>query len=428
MTQVQHFQETRRRSHGFLFLLVAMVVVSFGWAVMGRLEVVSRATGEVIPFSRIKTVQHLEGGIVREIRVKEGEAVEMDQPLVILESTARFADVAEQIIQRDSLQVKIHRLLAEIRGDETLTFPAEMETRHPDLTRRAVAIFTNRKERLKGEIRIQKALISQYRYQIEEIQGRLSGTTRVKNFIEEQVAISEKLLKHSLSNRMNHIDLLKQLADLKAQQRVDSAALKRMNAAIDEAQGRLELVNTTFLEEAYDALRDAQRTLEIITERLQKDEDTLQRTVLRSPVEGTVKTLFVATIGGIVTPGGAVADIVPTEDRLIIEARLPVGEIGYVHQGQPVMLRLASSGFERLGRIDGEVLQISPDSILQKEGPPYYKVKISTHQDFFGPPDKPYRLFPGMLIQCDIITDTRSVLDYLIDPFLLSLETALQER
>ncbi|SLM31289.1 Type I secretion membrane fusion protein, HlyD family [Desulfamplus magnetovallimortis] len=417
-----------KSSHIFLFTLIFMILAFFLWAATGRLDVVSRATGEVVPSSRVKTVQHLEGGIIREILVKEGESVETGQPLVILESTASFADVAEQSIQMTSLQVKIIRLSAEINGESKLDFPEQLKKEEPELTRRAEAIFNNRKQRLDSQIKVQQALVSQYQFQIEEIRGRIAGTTQVKDFIEEQVGISEKLLKHSLSNRMNHIDLLKQLADLESQQKVDHASLKRISAAIREAQSRLELVRNTFFEEAYDELRDAQRTFDIINQRIHKDQDSLKRTILRSPVDGTVKSLFVSTIGGILTPGGAVADIVPAEDRLIIEAKLQVGDIGYVQEGQKVMLRLAASDSSRLGQIDGEVIHISPDSILQKEGPPFYKIKITTEQTYFGTEDKPYNLFPGMVVQCSIITGSRTVLEYLAGPFFLSLETALLER
>ncbi|MBF0202416.1 MAG: HlyD family type I secretion periplasmic adaptor subunit [Desulfamplus sp.] len=412
----------------FLGLLMAMTLIFFIWAHKGALDVVSRAPGEVVPFSKIKTVQHLEGGIVREILVKEGESVGPGQPLVILESIARYADVAEQNIQIKSLQVKILRLRAEINGDEKVVFSHGMKTSEPELTRNAEALFDTRKKRLESQIKVQESLIRQYRFQIEEIRASLGGTGQVRAFIEEQVAISEKLLKNNLSNRMNHIELLRQLADLKARQKVDEASLKRIQEAIQEAGSRLDLVTSTFIEEAHDELRDAIRTLDIVNERIHKDEDSLKRTVVRSPVEGTVKTLFVATIGGIVSPGGVVVEIVPAEDRLIIEARLPVGDIGYVQVGQKVVLRVASSSDSGLGHIDGEVIHISPDSIVVSEGPPFYKIKITAFRDYFGREDVPYNLFPGMLINCSIITGNRTVLEYLLGPFMLSMESAMLER
>ncbi len=422
------FTQARRNTHLFLLLLIVMVTAFGAWAAVGELEVVSRATGEVVPFSRLKTVQHLEGGIIREILVAEGNTVEVGQPLIVLEPTISSADVAEHTIQLNSLQAKVIRLNAEISGPTPPRFSDQLKLEAPDLVRRETDIFHNRQHRLKQQGAVQEALVRQYQFQIEEISARIAGTSDVLQFIEEQVSISEKLLHHNLSNRMNHVDLLKQLADLKAQQQVDRASLKRIQEAIQEARSRLELVKTTFLEEAHDDLRDAQRSYDIIRERILKDQDSLLRTVLRSPVDGIVKSLFVFTVGGILRPGGSVAEIVPGEDHLVIEARLPVGDIGYVQTDQPVLLRLASSESARLGAIDGIVTHVSPDSFYPDEGPPFFRIQIQAQQDYFGTSEQPYRLSPGLVIQCSIITGRRTILTYLLDPFRLALETGLRER
>lgn len=416
------------KSQFFLVMAMFTVISLIVWSAYGELDVVSFAPGEVVPSSRVKTIQHLEGGIIREILVKEGEKVKNGQSLVILESTSSNADVAEQTIHLKSLEITIMRLNAEIKGDKNLVIPEEIKKSAPDLARNAVSMFQTRQNRVENQIRVQKELINQYKFQIEEIEARLAGNTSVRNFLEEQVGISQKLLQHNLSNRMNHLDLLKQLADIKGQQRVDQASLKKIAASIKEAESRLALVRNTFIEEAQDELREVQRTAQMIYERLNKNEDSLRRTILRSPVDGTVKSLMFVTIGGIVPPGGAVAEVVPIDDRLIIEARLSVGDIGYVHTGQPVNVRLSSADGARFGHINGEVIHISPDSTILDEGPPFYKIKITTEQDYFGKPEKPYNLFPGMLMQCSIITDKRTVIEYILSPFLLSFETALHER
>ncbi|MBF0229921.1 MAG: HlyD family type I secretion periplasmic adaptor subunit [Desulfamplus sp.] len=416
------------KSQLFLIMSMIMLISFFMWAFYGQLDVVSFAPGEVVPSSRVKTIQHLEGGIIREILVKEGEQVKAGQSIVILESTSSNAEVAEQSIHLKSLEITIMRLNAEIKGGKSLQIPEQMKKEAPDLARNAFAMFQTRVHRLENQLNVQRELINQYRFQIEEIQARLSGNTSMRTFLEEQVGISEKLLQHSLSNRMTHLDLLKKLAEIKGQQKIDQASLKKIGASIREAEVRLQLVQNTFIEEAQDELREVQRTAEIIYERLNKNQDSLRRTVLRSPVDGTVKSLFFVTIGGIVSPGGAVAEVVPSDDRLIIEAKLPIGDIGYVQVGQKVNVRLNSSDGSRFGHLNGEVIYISPDSTIIKDFAPFYKIKITTEKDYFGTPEKPYRLFPGILMQCSIITGKRTVLEYLLTPFMLSFETALHER
>jgi membrane fusion protein, adhesin transport system len=175
-------------------------------------------------------------------------------------------------------------------------------------------------------------------------------------------------------------------------------------------------------------LRDAQSAFDILQKRNLKNEDSLQRTIVRSPVDGIVKTLFIFTVGGILKPGSSVAEIVPAEDLLIIEAHLPVSDVGYVKTDQPVKLRLASSDSERLGSINGTVTYISPDSFTQKSGPPFFLIRIKADQDHFGKQDHPYRLSSGLIVQCSIITGTRTVMDYILGPFSEALGTAMQER
>ncbi|MBT3245012.1 MAG: HlyD family type I secretion periplasmic adaptor subunit [Bacteroidetes bacterium] len=427
--EIEFSGKSNKNSHMFLFLFVFMIVVFFLWAGIGKLDVVSQAMGEVGPSGRIKTVQHLEGGIIREILISEGDEVKEDQPLIVLEPTVSSTEVAEHTIQLNSLQAKIIRLNAEINNiDSPISFPDELKNEAPGLVRRETGIFYNRQQRLQQQIAVQKALVRQYQSQIEEISARLAGTSNIRAFIEEQVAISEKLLKQSFSNRMNHIGLLRQAADLQARQKTDTAALQRMKGSIQEAKSRVKLVKITFIEETYNELRDAQRSFDIIQKRILKNQDSLQRTIVRSPVDGIVKTMFIFTVAGILKPGGSVAEIVPAEDHLIIEAHLPVSDVGYVQSRQSVKLRLASPDATKLGAIDGTVTYISPDSFTQKNGPPFFRIKIKANQDHFGTTEHPYRLSPGLIIQCSIITGTRTVLEYLLGPFNQAFDTAMLER
>ena len=431
------FAKINKSDHLFLFIFVFMIVVFLLWSGIGKLDVVSMAIGEVGPSGHIKTVQHLEGGIIRKILVSEGDKVEVDQPLIVLEPTVSSTEVAEHSIQLNSLQVKIIRLNAEINNAENKAeknnnsppaFPAELKSEAPDLVRRETGIFYNRQQRLQHQIAVQKALVRQYQSQIEELSARMSGTSRIRSFIAEQVDISVNLQKQNFSSRMNHIDLLRQLIDLQTKQQTDTAAMKRMKGSIQEAKSRLALVKIVFLEEAYNELRDAQRSFDILQKRNLKNEDSLQRTIVRSPVDGIVKTLFIFTVGGILKPGGSVAEIVPAEDHLVIEANLPVSDVGYVQLNQEVKLRLASPDAARLGAIDGTVSYISPDSFTQKNGAPFFRVKIKANQDHFGTSEHPYRLSPGLIIQCSIITGSRTVLGYILGPFSQAVEMAMLER
>ena len=161
---------------------------------------------------------------------------------------------------------------------------------------------------------------------------------------------------------------------------------------------------------------------------MRKYEDSFNRTVLRSPVDGTVKALYVFTVGGVVRAGDTVADVVPGEDRLVVEAKLPVQDVGYVHPGQSATVKLASADANRFGNLIGQVVHVSPDALETTDGIPYYRVRIETGRDYFERRSLRYRLVPGVQVLCSIHTGERSVLEYLTDPFLGSMGTALRER
>lgn len=415
-------------THIFLFACVAMVVTFLAWSAIGRLDVVATAPGEVVPASQIKTVQHLEGGIVRGILVREGDRVRRDQPLVELEPTRSESDVDELKVRLLSLRTVIARLEAEVSGADAPLFPDDLVAAEPILVVQASEMFRARRNRIENQIRSQKELIIQRQQEYNEVSARLRNNAIAVKLVEEQTAISTKLLKLDLTNRMQHLNLLKEQALLKGKIEEDRALLPKTEAARNEAASHLETLKLVFAEEARKELDETRRTLKELSQRLLKYEDSLKRTVIRAPVDGTVKTLYVTTRGAVIAAGGTVVDMVPSGDRLVIEAKLATQDIGYVRAGQPAKVQLASAEAVRFGSLDGRVVQVSPDTYVSKQGGAFYKVRVETEGDRFQLGDLRYDLFPGMQVQTTILTGTRTVLQYVLDPYLTSLRTAMQER
>jgi len=403
-----------KATHMFLWLCVSICVVFLVWATVGVLDVVSVAMGEVIPSSQVKTVQHLEGGIVREIMVREGETVKKGQPLIALESTASGADLGELKVRTTSLKIEIARLEAEVARKDTPDFPADLVEKYPDIIREAKVLFEQGKKRRRSHLDTR-------REQMREIKARLDNSKNGLKLLQEQIGISEELLKEKLTNRYVHLDLLKEASRLKSQIAEDSAGLKEAEASLENAESILD-------EDALKKMEESRISLDELTQRLQKFADSLERTVLRSPVDGVVKILYTATVGGVVKPGLGVVDIVPGGDRLVIEARLPTQDVGYVKAGQPAMVKLASSDAMRFGGLDGVVVTVSPDTLTTEEGEPYYRVRIETEKSKFQRGEQEYRLFPGMQVMASIRTGTRTIMEYLLDPFLRSAGEAMRER
>jgi len=420
--------EEDRITHLFFALCILLVATASAWAYFGRLDVVSTAAGEVIPSTQVKNVQHLEGGIVREIMVREGDTVKRGQPLVNLEPISSGADVEELRSRLTALSADITRLDAEAEGRSIITFSREMHEQHADLVRETTAFFKTRQLRLKNQLDGQKEKITETKEQIEEITIRILNARSRLKLVNEQIQISTNLMKDQLTNRMRHLDLLKEASTIKGNISEDKVAFRKAGAAHKGALKRLDSIRDSFVEKAREELEAKRRSHEEFSSRVRKFEDSLRRTVLRSPVDGVIKTLHVVTVGGVVAPGGTVVDVVPAGDRLIIEAKLPPQDIGYVHAGQTALVTLASSDANRFGNLNGEVVRVSPDTIETTDGQVFYKVRIATEKDFFQRQGSQYHLVPGVQVTTSIRTGERSVLAYLIDPFLSSARKAMRER
>ena len=420
--------EKNSGTHLFLFICIIACIAFGAWAWRGQLAIVSVAEGEVVPSTQVKTIQHLEGGIIREIKIREGERVKTGQSLITLESTASGADVGELKTRIVGLKIEIARLKAAASNAKKPIFPTDLIKSYPRLIEEANKLFKSRKRRLDDEFASQNAIIAQRKQDIQEATARIRNQRNSLKLLKEQIAISEDLLKEQLTNRYKHLDLLKELARLKGSIEEDKVALKRAGSALAQASANKDSIRSKFSEEARTKLDTARRQLEEFTPRMSKFEDSLKRTIIRSPVNGIVKTIHVVTIGGVVRAGDAIIDIVPEGDRLIIEAKLKTQDIGYVRVQQSARITLASSDAMRFDGLEGTVIRVSPDTITSDDGEPYYKVRIQTDRNHFQRAKNRYDLFPGMQVIASIHTGERTIMEYLLDPFLNASDTAMRER
>ena len=417
-----------RSTHWLLAMCVTTCLAFFIWASVFTLDIVSLANGEVIPSSQIKSVQHLEGGIIRKISIREGEQVKQGQELIELEPTQSGADVGEIRVRLLSLRAEIVRLEAEVNGADAPNFEADLMTDNPRMVKQTLARFVSRKKSLQSRIDSQSETIAQRGQEIKEISARIKNLNQNLALMKEQIFISEELLKEDLTNRYNHLDLLKEASGIQGRIEEDASALYRAKSALKESEANMDGIITAFREESGMQLEEARLNFNELSQREQKFDDNLARTILRSPVDGVIKTLYITTIGGVLRAGQTVVDVVPIDDRLIVEAKLQTQDIGYVKAGQSALIKLTSTDALRFGGMDGTVTNVSPDTLVTEEGIPYYKVRIETENDRFQRGDLQYRLFPGMQVIASIRTGDRTVIEYLIDPFLNTISGAMGER
>ena len=422
-------EESMSKGVALLIVLLAALVAGFVyWANNSSLAIVSVAVGEVKPSSRVKQIQHLEGGIVEEILVREGQNVTQGQPLMSLSTTRNEADLAELNARLRTRRVDRLRLIAEIEDADDLTFPPELEQEAAQLVANARDMFQTRKQQAAAQTERLSKQVQQRRQEIRGIETHYASAKESLALVEEQFQISSDLLAKGITNRYSHLELQREVQRIKGEIAQDRESIKGARAALAAAESELEEARLLRLEEARIELAAVETELSELGERLRKFEDTLDRTTIRAPVAGTVKEMAVATVGGVLKPGETVLTIVPEGDALIVEARLAPHEAGYVKSGQRAVIRLNSSELARFGSIEGQVEEISPDRLTSEDGEPYFRVRVSAERSFFEADEVRYDLFPGTQVIANIQTGDRTVMDYITAPLVSEGRRALLER
>ena len=417
------------KSAHLTFLLCSAMIVGFGyWSSVSPIDIVSMATGEVIPSTQVKTVQHLEGGIVRKINVKEGQNVTKGQALVVLEPTASGADVGELRVRLNSLRIDEARVEALIKGSRGPAFPSDLVQSDKGLVAQAKAQFKAQMARHKSGVVRQKEAIIQREQEIKEISTRIRSQRKSLDIVQQRIAISEDLLRDNLTNRFQHLDLLKEANQLSGGIETDKTAFARAKSALKEAKAELLNIRSIFDDENQKSLNEVRLNLGELKERVKKFEDSLARTVVRSPVDGIVKTVHFVTIGAVIRPGDPIAELVPAGDQLIIEAQLPTSDIGYVAEGQTAVIKLASADAQLFDDLKGIVDRVSPDTLMTPDGMPFYKVRIVPQQGYFERGSRRHNLFPGMQMAVSIITGDRTIMEYILGPLIWRFGDAIKER
>lgn len=386
----------------FILLLSTFTVVVIIWSILFEIDIVSDAEGQVIPVGEIKTIQHLEGGIIEKILVKESEVVLKDQPLVILAGTSTEVELEELQVRVDTQIIKQIRLEAEINFFDVPIFPDDLVTKRPEVINKSMDLYVSRKDNFDGAVKEIDTIIDQKKTNLD--------------ILLSQAEMSAKLLEEKIISEYKHLDMLKELNGAKGE--------------FEELIEKKENIRNSFIEESRDEMQLAQRELSQSYETLKRLTDNLDRTTIIAPVDGVVKNLFFVTEGGVIKPGGSILDIVPTKDNLIVEARLPNSDIGFVTPGQKAVIKLSSSDSVNFGQIDATVTQISPDSEQDEndERVVFYKILLETESNFFESKNKIYRLTPGVKVVASINIGERTVANYLLSPFIGALGSSFKER
>lgn len=398
------------------------------WASFARLDEVAIATGEVVPEGKVKVIQHLEGGVVREIYVTDGAVVKEGEPLLQLDLSANSINRDELQVRLDGLSLQRARLQAEVAGAASVKFPPEEALRQPGLLASETRNFESRRQALNATLAVMADQARQKALEIQELEARLRALSTNLRLARERLAMSTELMKSGLTAKMEHVQLQGQAEELDGQIDTIRASIPRAQAGKAEAQSRIEEEQARFGRTVQGELSELELNIARTRELLSQASDQQRRTQVTSPIDGIVKNLRANTIGGVVKGGEPIMEIVPLHERLQVDAKLSPTDRGYVQVGQKATVKVSAYDYTTYGGLEGEVILVAPDTTIGQDNQPYYRVVVQTGHAYLGDDATKRPITAGMQATVDIHTGTRTVMHYLVKPVIKLRHEAFRER
>lgn len=416
------------QSHIILWVAVSFFIIAIVWANFAELDEITRGSGKIIPSSHVQILQNLEGGILSAILVEEGELVEKGQALLKLD-TVRFASsFNETKLTYYELLATVARLKAEV-NNKPLVIPKEVKLKAPNIAFDAKRLLVSRKNELAANRRISVNQIKQKEQDLIELQSKVRKISVSYKLLKEELVMTEPLVQEGAISRVEILRLRRSANDLRGELTAARLAIPRLKSSIAEAKNKLSEIEIRFHTEALEELNMAKAELDRTSETILALEDRVARTQITSPVRGTIKQLKVTTIGGIVQPGMDLIEIVPLEDKLLIEAEVRPADIAFLRPGQKATIKLTAYDFSIYGGLEAELEHISPDTIINEESrESFYLIRLRTDKNYLEKQGERFNIIAGMTADVDILTGKKTVLDYLLKPILKARNRALHER
>ncbi len=416
------------RDHILLYVCAGIVGFFLLWANIATVDEVSRGEGTVIPSSEVRAIQNLEGGIIDEFLVKEGDLVEPGQVILRMRNIQARADFEATMQKYLGILASIQRLQAEADGKDAPTFTDDVKKGTPESVLAEQNSFDANRKQLTNQETVLKDQLSQKEQEVAELQRRISDTGSMLSLAIDERNMVEPMVAKGAANKKELLQVRQRIASQSAELNGLRLALPRSQTAVKEVKSRLETMTTDFRASAQKELAGKTIELNSIKQTLAAYQDRSERTEIKAKDRGTVKDLKVTTVGGVVRPGETILEIVPLDDKLLVEAKLLPRDIAFIHNGQPAIVRLTAFDFSVFGSLEGQVVEVSPDSIMNEKGESFYRIRVETTKTSVIKDGKELKIMPGMQATVDVVTGKKTIMKYLLKPFIKASQTAMRER
>jgi len=416
-----------RRSHLIILCTALFFGTALTWASMASIDEVTRGEGKVIPSSRIQVIQNLEGGILTELLVHEGDTVAKGQPLLRLDDIRFASSYRETRSKYLSLLASAARLKAEAEQQPIKMTDVVVEE-DPELAENEIALFHSRAAELASNRNTLEQQVTQTGLEIEELSARCNKQARSLALLREELSMSAPLAKEGAISDVEILRLKRSVNETRGELEASELAVKRLQSAHEEVKSKIADLEIRFRTEARSELNSVESDLSAVQETLRGQQDRVSRTVVKSPVRGTVKQIMVTTVGGVIQPGMDLVEIVPLDSSLVVEAHVRPSDIAFLRPEQEALVKLTAYDYAIYGGLPAKLEHISADTITDENGESFFLIRVRTDRSYLGTEAAPLQVIPGMTAMVDILTGEKTVLDYLLKPVLRARERALRER
>lgn len=420
-------QKAPSASQKLIWLVAIAIAWLIFWASIAEIDEITRGQGKIIPSQQLQVVQNLEGGIVSEILVKEGDFVKKGQILLKIDDKNFASSFGESKLRFVELKAKSLRLEAEASNR-----PFEVSMMEDEAMNKQIAyeksLYDSNKEQIQKTLQIFEEQIGQRENELKELEAKVSQLERGYALVSREVKIMEPLAEKGLVSEVEFLQLSRQANNIRGELQAARLSIPRIKSTKEEVEKKKGEAVLGFQNKAKKELNEAVAEMSRLNETQTSLEDRVKRTLVRAPMDGTIKQLLVNTISGVVKPGMDILEIVPAEDTLLVEAKVKPSDVAYLLPGLEAMVKFTAYDFSIYGGLKGKLTLISADTLTNEKGESYYLVHIKTNKNYLGDEKKPLPIMVGMTVTVDILTGKKTVLDYLLKPILKAKQNALRER
>ena len=416
----QHTARAQKISRMAALVVVALIV----WAAFARVDEVTKGDGRVVPSRQLQVLQSLDGGVVEQILVHEGDKVEAGQLLLRVDPTRATSAVRDSAAQGIALAARVARLRALALGTAFLP-PTPTNDDERAIVNGEKQLYDSRVTELSTQVSIVRQQLSQHEQELAEMQAKKFAAQRALELSTQELNQTRPLLQTGAVSEVDILRLERDTTKNKGDVDQASAQIGRVEASIQESNRKIQETELAFRNEAGRDLAEAMGKLNALNEGAVGLADRVDKAQVKSPVRGRVQRLLANTVGGVVEPGKDIVEIVPLDDSLVLDARVQPRDIAFIHPGQKANVKFTAYDFSIYGGLDATVENISPDTVIDEKGNAFYVVRVRTTLASF---DEKMPIIPGMTAEVDILTGKKTVLSYLLKPVLKVKSYALRER